>query len=208
VQQQTITSHDPRPRHEACRTCGAILAEDQLYCLECGERRGEPRLALEPFLTPVAPAPAQRAPDGPAPLPAAATYRPLNPSLAGIALAAVALALIAGVLIGRGDNSGPKQAAIPVTVTVPGGAAAASAAPATQTAAADSAKTKHAKGKQAPAKSNAQVVSRSQLNQLQNLSGKAYQKATAKPKTVLLPGKPPPKDNKKPGGGSPTQTIG
>src|SRR3954464_9605494 len=30
---------------ERCVACGSLLARDQRYCLECGERNGEPRLA-------------------------------------------------------------------------------------------------------------------------------------------------------------------
>ncbi len=32
---------------EQCPACGALMAADQRYCLECGQRRGEPRL---PFM--------------------------------------------------------------------------------------------------------------------------------------------------------------
>ena len=32
---------------EQCPACGALMAGDQRYCLECGQRRGEPRL---PFM--------------------------------------------------------------------------------------------------------------------------------------------------------------
>ena len=27
-----------------CPSCGAALADDQRYCLNCGQRQGEPRL--------------------------------------------------------------------------------------------------------------------------------------------------------------------
>jgi cell division septation protein DedD len=47
------------------------------------------------------------------------------------------------------------------------------------------------------------------LQQLQNLSGSDYSKQSRKlPKTLQLPGKAPPKDNKQGGGGSGFQTIG
>jgi hypothetical protein len=31
-----------------CDACGAAMAPDQRYCVECGTRRGKPRFALEP----------------------------------------------------------------------------------------------------------------------------------------------------------------
>ena len=34
------------PTSDRCRVCGAPLASDQRYCVECGERRGAPRFAL------------------------------------------------------------------------------------------------------------------------------------------------------------------
>ena len=32
---------------ETCRECGAPLAADQRYCLNCGRRRGEPRVDFQ-----------------------------------------------------------------------------------------------------------------------------------------------------------------
>lgn len=52
------------------------------------------------------------------------------------------------------------------------------------------------------------TVDRGQLDQLQNLSPEEYQKQARKlPETTILPGKPPPKDNKAPGGGTGAETI-
>jgi hypothetical protein len=52
------------------------------------------------------------------------------------------------------------------------------------------------------------TVDRSQLNALQNLSPEEYQKKSRKlPETTILPGKPPPKDNRAPGGGSGGEEI-
>jgi hypothetical protein len=52
------------------------------------------------------------------------------------------------------------------------------------------------------------TIDRQQLQQLQNLSPSEYQKKANKlPDTTKLPGKPPPTDNKAPGGGSDTQVI-
>lgn len=41
-----------------CASCAAPMAADQRYCLECGQRRGEPRLDFMTMLRPAAPAPA------------------------------------------------------------------------------------------------------------------------------------------------------
>jgi hypothetical protein len=100
---------------EPCAECGAPLAPDQRYCLNCGRRRGPQRLpfvdeafgrrptvttervSVAPPAPPLAPPPAVAAPDrGPVVL------------LAG--LMALLLALGVGVLLGRGgsdDAQGP-----------------------------------------------------------------------------------------------------
>ncbi|MBJ7331860.1 MAG: zinc ribbon domain-containing protein [Solirubrobacteraceae bacterium] len=45
----------PRPSGagEACPSCGSPMADDQRYCLECGERRGAPRVAIAELTEPV-----------------------------------------------------------------------------------------------------------------------------------------------------------
>ncbi len=53
------------------------------------------------------------------------------------------------------------------------------------------------------------TVSKSKLKETEKLSPEAFQKQSKKlPKTTALPGKPPPKDNAAPGGGSEAETIG
>ena len=55
----------------------------------------------------------------------------------------------------------------------------------------------------------AKKVEKSKLKELESSSPKDYQKKSKKlPDKLKLPGKPPPKDNKKAGGGSKEQTIG
>jgi hypothetical protein len=39
------------PTPSSCRRCGAILASDQQYCLECGTRRAPPR--RRPWIAPL-----------------------------------------------------------------------------------------------------------------------------------------------------------
>jgi hypothetical protein len=104
---------------EPCSRCGAPLAADQRYCLECGARRAEARL---PFLDVLAPDAAAAAP------PAERRPRFVESITGGTAALGVALAVLflaVGVLIGR---SGGDKAATPAppVVTVGGGAAPAS----------------------------------------------------------------------------------
>ena len=77
---------------------------------------------------------------------------------------------------------------------------------------------RHAQGGGAPRELGRQrrrrrqvVAGRGRQEAIQDLnqSGEAYeQQLKRKPKTIVLPGKAPPKDHKAPGGGSGAQTIG
>jgi hypothetical protein len=137
---------------DQCAACAAPLAGDQRYCLQCGERRGAPRL---PFM------------DGRS-RPASPAERPPRPrrgpraSAGATLVAGVATLLLAmgvGVLIGKsGHDKAAKATPAVQVVTVPGGGAAAttSGTATTQTAASTGAKTKkpgHAKSKHAGAAS-------------------------------------------------------
>ena len=97
-----------------CTSCGAEMASDQRYCLECGERRGPSRF-------PVLDAAAQPASNGSRP--AAQKRSRFSPSttlLAGIATLLVAMGT--GVLIGRsGDLSSSKDNSGVQVVTTPAG---------------------------------------------------------------------------------------
>lgn len=135
----TLTS----PAGEACAKCGAMVAADQRYCIECGERRGDPRLpfmdgrtAAQPVAE-VLPAPAYPA-----------AYPPPTPPRgkwsSGIALlstiAVLLLAMGVGVLIG---NNGDDKASSQQPLVIGGGATTATAGATgatTDTAAASSAK--------------------------------------------------------------------
>jgi hypothetical protein len=107
---------------DRCVNCGAPLASDQRYCVNCGERRGKPRFAL-----------AEPAGD------AAAAATPAKPSsrrprvssgftlIAGIAT--LLLAMGVGVLIGH-NSAGSQPAAgaqQPVKIDLNGGGSAAAA---------------------------------------------------------------------------------
>lgn len=109
---------------DACPTCGAQMAIDQRYCLNCGHRRGEPRL---PFMDAVV---FMNAMSQPAEEPAAAAPPPppqksgLSPSTTLVAgIATLVLAVGVGVLIGRsGDNnSAPVANQQPQIIRVGGG---------------------------------------------------------------------------------------
>lgn len=119
---------------EPCAACGAPLADDQRYCLECGERRfpmssvllGGPPSGLSQQTAVMAATPL-----GSAPPPHGPATPPLGSSAAGagrsntIALIAgvgvLLLAMGVGVLIGRSGASKPSPApAQVISVTQPG----------------------------------------------------------------------------------------
>jgi hypothetical protein len=105
-----------------CAACGALLAPDQRYCLQCGERSGPSGLtSLQAMTRSEQPAPVR-----------AATPRRLRLSANSTLIAGVGTLLLAmgiGVLIGRsGNNSSSKPAAAVQVVTVPGVSGTASAA--------------------------------------------------------------------------------
>ncbi len=95
------------PEGEPCAECGAPLAADQRYCVNCGRRRGEPRVAPPP-------ATAARAADGGRP-------NDVSPLAAVIGVALLGGMLLIGVLIGRG-NSDSEQSP-PATIQVGEGTA-------------------------------------------------------------------------------------
>jgi hypothetical protein len=112
--------------NESCPTCGAQMAADQRYCLNCGHRRGEPRL---PFMDAVVFMESMSSPGGaagtPPPPPPSEPKSRMNANAALIAgVATLVLAIGVGFLIGRSghENSGSSQAQAPVQVIeVPGG---------------------------------------------------------------------------------------
>lgn len=115
-----------------CSVCAAVMASDQRYCVECGERRGAARVPIQDVA-------AQRAPAT-----AGARRRPrraaMSPNLTLIAgIGTLLLAMGIGVLIGRsGSNSSVKTPPAQI-VTVAGAgagtAASGAAAPTTSSAA-------------------------------------------------------------------------
>jgi hypothetical protein len=123
---------------DRCATCGAPLASDQRYCVQCGERRGKARFPAAAPTAAAEPAPAPAASHEPARrrVPSGATL------VAGIAT--LLLAMGVGVEIGRSgkDSASAQRASQPAVqvVTVAGGGAGAATTP--TTAAATNTKTK------------------------------------------------------------------
>jgi hypothetical protein len=122
------------------------MAADQRYCLECGHRRGDPRL---PFMDAVVFMDAVKRPRHAAPPPPPREQRPrisANASLiAGVAT--LVLAIGVGVLIGRSGDSGSSTAAAPAPqiIKVGGGGEEAATAATGKGTAAQGGKSKKAK---------------------------------------------------------------
>jgi hypothetical protein len=196
---------------EPCASCGAPLAADQRYCLECGTRREQARLPFRDIL-------AGQAPPGAAPPGApAASEQPARAGLAFLAgLLCLLVALGVGVLIGRSGDDAPTAAApapAPQVITVNGAApAATTSTPATSTnhasGAGSSSPSSDASGSGAKS-SKGSKSSNKAVKDLDKSSGSDYQKKSQKlPKEVGTGGKPPPKDNKPAGGGTDFEDIG
>jgi hypothetical protein len=205
---------------EPCRECGAPLAADQRYCLNCGKRRGEPRIDFQdrvPVAGPTsangsAPAQSQPSADGSQPPPGEkGPQRDYTPLAAVGGIAVLGIMLLIGVLIGKGDSGG--TATTPAQVIVPGGAADTG-----KTASEDEAGEAKPERKQAKSKGgkeggvvkggstdtgNAPVASDEALEQLQEGTPEEKAERSANlPDEVATGGPPPPEDDKAPGGGS------
>ena len=133
----------PTVAGDRCANCGAHLAADQRYCLECGERStpmssvllGSPPVSGDSQQPPAtAPLPGQGAP---AATDARQQQRNTVNIIAGVGV--LLLAMGVGVLIGRAGNSKPAAAAVQtISVAQPGaaggaGSATTPAAPASET---------------------------------------------------------------------------
>jgi hypothetical protein len=111
---------------DSCPNCGARMAADQRYCLNCGHRRGEPRL---PFMDAVVFMESMSSPGGAAGTPPPPPSEPksssrMNANAALIAgVATLVLAIGVGFLIGRSghDNSNNAAAEAPIKVIEVGG---------------------------------------------------------------------------------------
>jgi hypothetical protein len=172
----TETHIAPLPiSRERCSVCGATLASDQRYCVECGQRCGAPRLPFTEGLV-------QRAQQAPSSRPRSGRSRVSvnNTVIAGVGTLLLAMGI--GVLIGRsGSGSNAKVASPPVqVVTVPGAGVAATSGTESQTST----------GATGTTKSTGAASSTSATKS----AGQASKKAAAPPaKTVTVgsPGKGP-----------------
>lgn len=209
-------SADPASAWEACASCSAPLAVDQRYCLSCGERRAGARL---PFLDVL-----REASGGPPTRPSASRAAHgvdvvndrlrRNAPLLGL-LGVLAVMMLIGVLVGHWASGDAKLATAPAprVITVGAGPPAASPAATTPVSSGSNALSKKRKrGASArPAGKSAAPTkaTNNNLKNLQNLSGREYQKQIDKlGKTIGTGGKPPPKDNKPPAGGGSFEEIG
>jgi hypothetical protein len=112
--------------NDSCPNCGARMAADQRYCLNCGHRRGEPRL---PFMDAVVFMESMSAPGGAGGTPPPPPSEPkssnrMNANAALIAgVATLVLAIGVGFLIGRAghDGGGNAAAEAPIKVIEVGG---------------------------------------------------------------------------------------
>jgi hypothetical protein len=121
--QETIDSPALGRDGDPCAFCGAGLAGDQRYCLNCGHRRPE---VDSPFGRQEA-TPASPPQEAHARSPIVIAGRPISPAALGAGLGIFVCALLLGLLIGNGGEGAKQVAAAPqvIRVTVPGAAAAA-----------------------------------------------------------------------------------
>jgi hypothetical protein len=111
---------------DQCASCGALLAADQRYCLECGQRRGDPRL---PFMDAVVLMDAVQRPAQAPPPPAKKKRSGVSPNAALITgVGTLLLALGIGVLIGRSGNHEVAQTSAPAQIIKVGGSGEAESA--------------------------------------------------------------------------------
>jgi hypothetical protein len=209
-----------------CPSCGAALADDQRYCLNCGQRQGQPRVDFRQHLEakdatakpPQTTTAGASAPTGGgAESPTQKPQRDYAPLAAAGGIAVLGIMLLIGVLIGRGTGDSNDSAAAPQVVTVGAAPAASDAKEAESSNGAGQSRKKGSGGKSAKKKNassektdtgNAPVASDSQLEALQGKTGQEYAEESAKlPDEIATPGEAPPTDSKAPGGGSGGVTL-
>jgi len=220
---------------EHCAACGAALAADQRYCLNCGVRRAESRVPFPESLSGGAAgaSPAAGGGGSSVPVPAGGAAGDGAPGTVPTAPAAKAkrswadrdlllpvlgtalLAIAVGILIGRSGASDTINTKAPVVNVSPqAGAAVAAPTDTTANASSDAAADADAGDKTAKAGKTTTEKAAPPANvsksDLQNTAtGKDYVNKSKKlPTEVSLGGTAPPKDNKPAGGGAEAETIG
>ncbi|HVY77620.1 MAG TPA: hypothetical protein VG898_03850 [Solirubrobacterales bacterium] len=202
---------------EGCERCGAPLADDQHYCLECGQRTGSPRVDYRHYMAPATVADGQAGerpaqPTDPSQTPAAEepakAQRDYAPLAAVGGIAVLGLMLLIGVLIGKGNND-TATAPAPQIVRVPGGGeeeaseeGSGSKKSAEGLGAGGSGSKKAKQGGGSGGTGKATKASEGDLEQLGSTSGEDYVKQSENlPNEIATPGAPPPIDKSKPPGG-------
>jgi hypothetical protein len=204
---------------EPCEECGSPLAADQRYCLECGHRRGAPRVDYRAEMAREAGGSDPRGETTQAQPAAAAAEeeaaakggreRDFAPLAAVGGIAVLGLMLLVGVLIGKGDSTASAPVA-PQVVRVTGGGEGAAEEEGSGSGAGGGKKNTSSGGKNkkkgggSGGGEDKEVVeaSTNELEELANESGEdAAKKALELPNKIATPGKPPPIDKSKPPGG-------
>ena len=217
---------------EQCAHCGAVLAPDQRYCVNCGLRRADPRVEYRELLStggavedpPATPPAATAAAPAPAPpqADAAPATRTVSPLGAAVAIGLLLLATLLGAVLGRGSDAGDQRPVIVGAPATAAGATTAGAPDATTGGVAAGAAAGAAAGGAAGAAAGAESDSTSKSGSSDSGASSAAPKtSTPAPstqdfvkKSKKLPdkvgtgGAPPPKDDAAPGGGSEGTTIG
>ncbi len=205
------------PGHgEPCEECGSPLAADQRYCLNCGRRRGGPRVDYRHYMG-AASQPeqaAQSATEGAQPAPGAEeppkSQRDYAPLAAVGGIAVLGLMLLVGVLIGKGNNDTAAAPAPVIRVPAAGGETGESEAGGGSKNSSEKGfgggKAKKAKQGGGGGKVDTGNATKATTDDLENLSGESgesYEKQSENlPNEIATPGKAPPIDkSKSPGGG-------
>ena len=203
-------------RGEPCEQCGAPLTSDQRYCLECGRRRGGPRIDYRHYMAPgdpaaaepaAQPAEAEQTPGSEEPGKRQRDYAPLA-AVGGIAV--LGLMLLVGVLIGKGNES--QTTSTPPVITVPATEGAGESSESSGSAKKDTGggapggasakKAKKGGSGGGGGTGNAKTATDSELESLNAESGESYSKKSEElPNEIATPGAPPPIDKSKPPGG-------
>jgi hypothetical protein len=123
-QDPPVQQGSPTPR-EQCAECGAMLVGDQRYCLQCGARRGSPRLDFAAFWRALSPTDGSDERTGAPSADNASGQRrswwagasflgagaPSRGMAAALAAGVLALGILAGVALGPGPASSPADSA-------------------------------------------------------------------------------------------------
>ncbi len=91
---------------EQCTGCGAVLVEDQRYCLQCGARHGKPRLDFTAFWKPLS---STDTADNQ--LDAHTGRAPSRGMATALATGVLAVGILAGLALGPGPTSSPADSA-------------------------------------------------------------------------------------------------